>query len=157
MVRTFLPLLLGSLVFISPLQAQPEVEGLVVLHSAHSATETMDRLESALLERDIGHLRWSHHTRAAEVDIALRPTELMLLGNPALGSHLFTSRQSAGIDLPLKAVVWEDAAGRVWFGYNDPSWIAERHGIDDRMEILERMSGVLGQLSAIATETGSPD
>jgi uncharacterized protein (DUF302 family) len=157
MMRNILTLILATFVFIPPLQAQPEVDGLVILSSPHSATETMDRLETALGKRDIANMRWSHHTKAAEVDIALRPTELMLFGNPALGSHLFTSRQSAGIDLPLKAVAWEDADGRVWFGYNDPSWIAERHGIDDRTEILERMTGVLQMLSTIATGEDSLD
>lgn len=156
-MRNILTLILATFVFIGPLQAQPKVDGLIILSSPHSATATMDRLETALRKRDIANMRWSHHTKAAEVDIALRPTELMLFGNPALGSHLFTSRQSAGIDLPLKAVAWEDAGGRVWFAYNDPSWIADRHGIDDRTEVLERMTGVLQMLSNIATGEGSAD
>lgn len=151
MLRKIILLMLTVFISTSPLQAQPEVEGLVILASSHSVTATMDRLETALSERDIANMRWSHHTKAAENDIALRPTELMLFGNPALGSHFFTSRQTAGIDLPLKAVAWEDADGLIWFGYNDPSWIADRHGIDDRAEVVTRMSGVLKMLSEIAT------
>lgn len=157
MLRNVLTLILTTFALVAPLQAQPEVAGLVILSSRHSATETMDRLEIALRKRDIANMRWSHHTKAAEVDIALRPTELMLFGNPVLGSHLFTSRQSAGIDLPLKAVAWEDADGRVWFGYNDPSWIADRHGIDDRNEILERMTEILQVLRKFATGDGALD
>lgn len=157
MLRKIIPLILTLFISISPLQAQPEVEGLVILASSHSVTATMDRLETALRERDIANMRWSHHTKAAENDIALRPTELMLFGNPALGSHFFTSRQSAGIDLPLKAVAWEDAEGRVWFGYNAPTWIAGRHGIDDRAEVVARMTGVLEMLSKIATQEDAPD
>ncbi len=157
MLRNILLPILATFLFIPSLQAQPEVEGLVILSSPHSATETLDRLETALDKRDIANMRWSHHTKAAEVDIALRPTELMLFGNPALGSHFFTSRQSAGIDLPLKALAWEDADGQVWFAYNDPSWIADRHGIDDRSEVRERMTGVLQMLSKLATGEGSLD
>lgn len=157
MLRRIIPLVLTVFISISPLKAQPEVEGLVILASSHSVTATMDRLEAALSEREIANMRWSHHTKAAENDIVLRPTELMLFGNPALGSHFFTSRQSAGIDLPLKAVAWEDADGLVWFGYNDPTWIADRHGIDDRAEVVARMTGALKMLSDIATGEGTTD
>jgi uncharacterized protein (DUF302 family) len=147
-------LILAALGLVAPVQAQPVVDGLVVLASAHSVTETVDRLETALRTRDIAHMRWDHATRAAEVDIPLRPTELMLFGNPALGSDLFTSRQTAGIDLPLKALAWEDAEGVVWFAYNDPAWIAARHGIADREEVVGRMTGALRMPSGIATGEG---
>ena len=154
MLPRTIPLILAILSLATPLHAQPVADGLIVLSSPQSATETMDRLEIALGTRDIAHMRWNHSDRAAEVDIPLRPTELMLFGNPALGSHLFTSRQTAGIDLPLKALAWEDADGEVWFAYNDPAWIAARHGIDDRGEVISRMTGVLEMLSGIATGEG---
>ena len=89
--------------------------------------------------------------KAEAVGIPLRPTELLIFGNPKLGSNMFTSAQSAGIDLPMKALAWEDADGKVWLGYNDPAYIAERHGISDREAVVEKMSGALNKFSDIAT------
>lgn len=131
----------------------PEVEGLVVKKSPHSATVTIDRLAKLLKDKGITvAARWSHHEKAGAVDIELRPTELLIFGNPRVGSHFFTSAQSAGIDLPMKALAWKDATGQVWLGYNDPRYIAERHGIDDRPEIVEKMTKALDKLTDTATE-----
>ncbi|MDY6980279.1 MAG: DUF302 domain-containing protein [Pseudomonadota bacterium] len=128
-----------------------EVPGLVVKPSPHSAAETLDRLENVLKKKGIGIVtRWNHAEKAAGVDIPLRDTELLLFGNPALGSHMFTSEQTAGIDLPMKALAWEDADGQVWLGYNDPQYIADRHGIDDRAEVIKKMQGALDKLSDAA-------
>ena len=71
-------------------------------------------------------------------------------GNPKLGSNMFTSKQTAGIDLPMKALAWEDEKGTVWLGYNDPNYIAARHGITDRAEVVKKMSGALNKMSDIA-------
>ncbi len=91
------------------------------------------------------------HTKGAEgVGIALRPTELLIFGNPKLGSHFFTSNQTAGIDLPMKALAWQDADGQVWLTYNDPQYIADRHGIADRAEIVQKMSGALDKMTSAA-------
>lgn len=128
-----------------------EVPGLVVKPSPHSVAETLDRLENVLKKKDIGIVtRWNHAEKAAGVDIPLRDTELLLFGNPALGSHMFTSQQTAGIDLPMKALAWKDADGRVWLGYNDPRYIADRHGIDDRDDVINKMQGALDKLSDAA-------
>jgi len=136
----------------APGLAAAEVTGLVVKPSQYSVSETIDRLEAALTARGIGIVvRWNHAQKAEGVDIPLRPTELLLFGNPKLGSNLFTSAQSAGIDLPMKALAWEDADGNVWLGYNDPVYIAERHGIADREAVVKKMSGALNKLSDIAT------
>lgn len=94
--------------------------------------------------------RWSHSDSARDVDRALRPTELILFGNPRLGTNFFTSEQTAGIDLPLKALAWEDEDEQVWLGYNDPAYIAERHGIDDRDETIRKMTGALDNLTNAA-------
>jgi uncharacterized protein (DUF302 family) len=129
-----------------------EIAGLVVKPSQYSVSETIDRLETALTDRGIGIVvRWNHAQKAEEVGIPLRPTELLLFGNPKLGSNLFTSAQSAGIDLPMKALAWEDADGNVWLAYNDPAYIAERHGIADRDAVIKKMTGALNKLSDIAT------
>ena len=127
-------------------------EGLISKKSAHSVQKTIDRLEAILKEKGVTvALRWSHSDRANAVDIPLRPTELLIFGNPKLGSHMFTSNQTAGIDLPMKALAWEDADGQVWLSYNDPAYFARRHGIEDRPEIVENMTGALNKFTDAAT------
>ncbi|MCI0504876.1 MAG: DUF302 domain-containing protein [Gammaproteobacteria bacterium] len=126
--------------------------GLITKKSKYSTSETLDRLEAALKEKGIAvALRWNHSEKGANVGIPLRPTELLLFGNPKLGTHFFTSKQTAGIDLPLKALAWEDEKGQVWLSYNDPFYIASRHGIKDRDEIAKKMSDALNNLTSAAT------
>lgn len=127
-------------------------DGLITKKSNYSVSETLDRLEAALKSKGIAvALRWKHDEKARGVGIPLRPTELLLFGNPKLGSHMFTSNQTAGIDLPLKALAWEDDKGNVFLSYNDPAYIAKRHHINDRAEILKKMTGALNNLSNAAT------
>ena len=104
-------------------------DGLVALKSAHGAKETMDRLESAVKQRGL-HVfaRIDHAAGAAKVGKQLRATELLIFGNPQGGTPFMECAQSVGIDLPLKALVWQDESGQVWLGYNDPEWLALRHG-----------------------------
>ncbi|MCG6969160.1 MAG: DUF302 domain-containing protein [Gammaproteobacteria bacterium] len=126
--------------------------GLISKKSKYSVTETIDRLEKALKEKGITiAMRWSHSDRANKVDIPLRPTELLVFGNPKLGSNFFTSKQTSGIDLPMKALAYEDEKGQVWLTYNDPQYIADRHGIDDRKEVVAKMSKALDNFSSVAT------
>ena len=135
--------------------ASADDAGMVTKKSAHSARVTIDRLEKILNAKGLTvAMRWSHSDRAASAGIELRPTELIIFGNPALGSHLFTSRQTAGIDLPMKALAWEDEHGQTWLSYNDPAYIARRHGIEDRPEIIEKMTGALQKMTDKAV---SPD
>lgn len=127
-------------------------DGLITKKSNYSVSETLDRLEAVLKKKGITvALRWKHDEKAKGVNVALRPTELLIFGNPKIGSHMFTSNQTAGIDLPLKALAWEDAKGNVFLSYNDPAYVAKRHHIDDRAEILKKMSGALNKLSNVAT------
>lgn len=126
--------------------------GLITKASANSVTETIDKLEAVLKKKGITVVvRWAHHEKAAGAGIKLRPTELLIFGNPKLGSHMFTSQQTSGIDLPMKALAWEDADGKVWLTYNDPAYIAKRHGITDREKIVKKMTGALNKFSTIAT------
>lgn len=141
---------LCGLLVAQPLSAAPE--GMISKKSPYSVKVTLDRLEQLLQQKGITIVtRWSHDAGAKKAGIPLRPTELLLFGNPKLGSHLFTSAQTAGIDLPMKALAWEDAQGQVWLGYNDPAYIARRHGIGDRDEVLRKMSAALEALSTRAT------
>ena len=71
--------------------------------------------------------RIDHAAGAQKVGKTLRPTEVLIFGNPQGGTPLMECAQSAGIDLPLKALAWEDAQGQAWLGYNDPAWLAKRH------------------------------
>ncbi len=141
-----------SLLF-STLATAADVEGLIKKSSPYGVTETLDRLESVLEEKDITvALRWNHGRNAADVDIPLRDTEVMIFGNPKIGSHLMTSAQSAGIDLPMKALAWRDGNDQVWLAYNDPAYIAERHGIADRDEVLGKLSDALDKLTSAAVK-----
>lgn len=127
--------------------------GMISKKSHHSVKVTLDRLEAVLKKKGIGvALRWSHNEKGESVGIPLRPTELLMFGNPKLGTHMFTSNQTAGIDLPLKALAWEDESGQVWLTYNDPAYVAKRHHIKDRADVLKKMSGALDKLSTVATK-----
>ena len=104
-------------------------DGLVTVASNVGAKQTIDRLE-AVLKAGGGTIfaRIDHAAGAASVNLPLRPTELLIFGNPKGGTPLMQAQQTIGIDLPLKALAWEDAAGKVWLSYNDPVWLAGRHG-----------------------------
>lgn len=107
-------------------------DGVVALKSRHPPRETMNRLEASAKERGlIVFARIDHAAGAARVGKTLRPTEVLVFGNPAGGTPLMECAQTVGIDLPMKALVWEDAQGEVWLGYNDPAWLAMRHGVPE--------------------------
>jgi uncharacterized protein (DUF302 family) len=107
-------------------------DGLVEIKSGYSLTETITRFENAAKERKPNiFLRIDHAASAQKVGRTLRPTELLIFGNPQGGTPLMECAQSAGIDLPLKALAWEDASGQVQLGYNDPHHLAARHGSKD--------------------------
>ena len=127
-------------------------DGLVTLKSKYSAAETLDRLEGVLKKKGINvFARISHKKNAEGVKLSLRPTELLIFGNPKLGTHFFTSNQKAGIDFPMKALAWEDAKGQVWYTYNDPAYLAKRHGIKDRDDVAKKMAGALAAFAKAAT------
>jgi len=132
-------------------------DGMITKSSKFSVAETLDRLEKVLKKKGITIVtRWSHDAGANKNKIPLRPTELLLFGNPKLGSHMFTSNQTAGIDLPMKALAWEDEKGQVWLTYNDPAYIASRHKIDNRPKIVKKMTGALNKLTNVATGVVKP-
>jgi len=105
-------------------------DGLITVASAYRVAETVDRLAAAAEAAGMQvFVRVNHAAGAAEVGMSLRPTELILVGNPRGGTPLMQDCQTAGIDLPLRALAWEDADGRVWVTTNDAAWIADRHGL----------------------------
>jgi uncharacterized protein (DUF302 family) len=122
-------------------------DGLIALRSSFSSTETMDRLEENAKRRGLNiFARIDHAAGAATVGKTLRPTELLIFGNPKGGTPLMECVQSTGIDLPLKALVWQDAQGQVWLAYNDPGYIARRHGAD-LCPAIAAMRKVLSELA----------
>jgi uncharacterized protein (DUF302 family)/uncharacterized membrane protein YidH (DUF202 family) len=132
--------------------AEPPILGLVTVPSRRSAAETVERLEAFLKQKGIRlFARIPHAAGAREAGLSLRPNTLLIFGNPQVGTPLMQSRQTIGIDLPLKALVWEDEAGRAWLSYNDPHYLAARHQVQDRPETVEAMTAALHALAAAAT------
>jgi uncharacterized protein (DUF302 family) len=122
--------LAAVLVLVGHAVAAHAADGLVAVKSPHSAADTMSRLEATVKQRGLNvFARIDHAAGAAKVGKTLRPTELLIFGNPQGDTPLMECAQSAGIDLPLKALVWQDEASQVWLGYNDPAFLAQRHGV----------------------------
>lgn len=129
-------------------------EGMETLESAHSVADTMDRLEQKVSAAGFKvFARVNHGAGAKSVNMPLPPTELLIFGNPKGGTVLLQSEQTVGIDLPLKYLVWEDAAGKVRVGWNDPAWITGRHHISDKAPVVNKMTGALKKF---ATEASKP-
>ena len=103
-------------------------DGLITVPSSFNSRQTIDRLEAALKSGGATiFARIDHAAGAAANGMTLRPTELLIFGNPKGGTPLMQASQSIGIDLPMKALAWEDQVGKTWLAYNDPVWIAKRH------------------------------
>jgi len=129
-------------------QALAGSDGMIRLKSPHSATATIDRLEKALLAKGMTVFkRVSHTTGANKVGLKLRPTELLIFGNPKVGTPLMQCVQEAAIDLPQKALAYEDAKGQVWLAYNDPAYIAKRHNISGCDKAVTKITGALAKFA----------
>jgi uncharacterized protein (DUF302 family) len=126
-------------------------DGLITLSSSHGPKDTMDRLAAEVIARGLTvFARVDHAAGAADAGLSLRPTELLIFGNAKGGTPLMQSEQTIGIDLPLKALVWQDASGRTWLSYNDPGWLAKRHGLG--AEVDPAVKAMAAALNAIATK-----
>lgn len=121
-------------------------DGLIVMKSPHSAKDTMDRLEATVKQRGLNvFARIDHAAGAAKIGKLLRPTEVLIFGNPQGGTPFMECAQTVGIDLPLKALVWEDSASVAWLGYNDPAFLAQRHGAAS-CPAVENLQKALGSI-----------
>ena len=124
--------------------------GLVAVASPHSAQETMNRLEAQVKQRGLAVVaRVDHAAAASRIGKTLRPTEVLIFGNPQAGTPLMLCAQGVGIDLPMKVLVWVDAQQQTWLAYNDPVWIVRRHGGGD----CPAAENVRKALAAIAEAT----
>jgi len=128
-------------------------EGLRTVPSALGPGETMDRLEAAIKAKGMTvFARIDHAAGAAAVGLPLRATEVLIFGNAKAGTPLMQADQTIGIDLPLKVLVHQDAEGKTWLSYNDPVWLAKRHGLATAaVPIVTAMVNMLSVLAAEAT------
>lgn len=145
-----------SLILFYLISAQAHAEhsdGVIRLKSMNSVTATADKLESALKNKGMTIFkRVSHSDGAAKVGLELRPTELLIFGNPKVGTPLMQCQQLAAIDLPQKALVYEDENGQVWVAYNDPAYIANRHKITGCDDVIVKISDALAKFSRVAAQ-----
>ena len=126
--------------------------GLITIKSVHDVATTADRLENVLNQKGMNvFARINHAQGAQKVGKKLRPTELLIFGNPKVGTPLMQCRQSVAIDLPQKALIWQDEDGRVWLSYNDPEYLVERHQIKGCAEVVKKIKGALGNFAKAAT------
>lgn len=128
------------------------MNGLISTQSDFSPDETMKRVEAGIKAGGMTvFARVNHAALAVEAGLALRPTELIIFGNPRGGTPLMQASQTIGIDLPLKALVWQDASGKTWLSYNDSAWTAERHGITGLEPVVAKITQALSKITAQAT------
>ncbi len=126
--------------------------GIVSIESRFGVSETIDRLAETVTNLGLTvFARIDHAAAATKVDMALRPTELLIFGNPKGGTPLMQDWQIAGIDLPVKALAWEDETGKVWLSYNEAEWIAARHGLGAASrQAVEALARGLANVTALA-------
>ena len=130
------------------------VDGLVTIRSSYGPEETMNRFEAEVRAKGMTvFARIDHAAGAAAAGLSLRPTDLLIFGNAIGGTPLMQANQTIGIDLPLKVLVWQDASGITWLSYNDPGWLAERHGQGHEVDAtVNAMAAALGTLAGMATK-----
>lgn len=128
-------------------------DGLTTIRSNYGPNDTMNRLEASVKAKGMTvFARINHAAGAAGAGLPLRPTEVLVFGNAKGGTPLMQSVQTIGIDLPLKALVWQDASGDTWLSYNDPGWLAKRHGLSgDTEAVVRNMTAALDAVSKTAT------
>jgi len=126
-------------------------ESMISIESTHSAKETANRFESIINKKGLTLFsRIDHQSNAAGVDLDLRATEVLIFGNPKVGTPIMQCSQEAAIDFPQKVLIWEDANNKVWVSYNNPEYIKERHNVEGCDEAIMKISKVLSALSMAA-------
>jgi uncharacterized protein (DUF302 family) len=135
--------------------AHADVDGLIVKESDFDVAKTIDRLGIAMERKGIKIFKRVNHAKGAvSIGMELPAAEVLIFGTPKIGTPLMQSNPMIGLDLPLKALVWEDADGRVKLAYTDPAWLVERYGITDRENVLKKMAGALNKFTDMATQRG---
>jgi uncharacterized protein (DUF302 family) len=143
-------LCVAALVFASPVNA---ADGLIAVKSPRGVDESMNRLEALVRQRGLNvFARIDHAAGASRIGASLRPAQLLIFGNPQGGTPFMQCAQEVGIDLPLKALVWEDATAQVWIGYNDPGYLARRHGVPGCPAVDGLRKALAGLVDAVVAE-----
>lgn len=143
-------MLLTALILIVP-QARADDGDMVVKPSPHSVAGTIDRLQAVLEGKGVTvFLRVDHAANADKAGLAMKPSQLLIFGNPALGTPLMVANPKMGIELPMKALAWEDEAGKVWLGYIRPDELDERFDVDGQDEVFKKMTGALDAMTNAA-------
>lgn len=146
-------LVLASLLLAAPIAAPVAAfaEGLVQVPSSHSVAQTMDALEAAVSAAGIGvAARVDHSAGAAKVGLDLRPEQVLIFGNPKIGTPAMQADPLAGLFLPLRVLVYEDAAGKVWLAYQDPAGMLAGTAVPADADYIKTMGGALAKLTAAA-------
>jgi len=137
---------LGIMFFATNVMAQSQ--GVVVKQSAFSVEETLDRLEGVLKRKGfVVFARIDHAAAAERIEKQLEPAEILIFGNPKISTPLMQGNPVAGLDLPLKALVYQDADGKVFLVYNHPAYISRRHGIKGLTKLSKAVSRILTNLT----------
>ncbi|EON91954.1 hypothetical protein MARLIPOL_10031 [Marinobacter lipolyticus SM19] len=145
--RVFAVVLLGLSVSVQA------ADGMVKVKSRHGVHATADKLESVLKDKGMTVMARINHQQGAEkAGLELPPTEVVIFGNPKVGTPLMQCARSVAIDLPQKALIWEDSSGNTWLGYNDPEYLKSRHGIEGCDAVIEKVKGALAGFANAATE-----
>jgi uncharacterized protein (DUF302 family) len=127
--------------------------GTINIKSAYDVRTTADRLEKELIKKGMTvFTRIDHAEDAERVGRKLPPSELIIFGNPNIGTPLMQCGQSIGLDLPQKALIWKSKDGQVWYTYNDPGYLAKRHHLTECLDLLEEIRGSMGRLANTATK-----
>jgi uncharacterized protein (DUF302 family) len=134
----------------SPAQGTaPGADGLIKVRSAYSANETVERIKKDIAAKGIVFFMAIDQSKlAADAGIAVRPSTLLVFGNPPLGAQFLTSNPYSGLDWPVRLLVLQDETGAVWAAYTDFAWIARRHGITDRQAQFAMASGVVESITS---------
>jgi len=130
-----------------------DVAGMIKIKSTHSVSETINKLETVLTKKGMTIFKRVDHTAGADkVGLQLRPTELLIFGNPKVGTPLMQCSQTAALDLPQKALAYKDKDGQVWLIYNDPAYMAKRHKLKNCDAAVQKVTNALAKFARIATE-----
>lgn len=127
-------------------------DGVIHVPSAYDVSTTLERLQTALKAKGMKIFALIDHQAGGKgVGINIRPTSLLIFGNPKVGTHLMKCAQTAAIDLPMKALVYVNAQGKTILSYNDPNWMGARHAVPN-CPIIQKMSKALKHFSKVATQ-----
>lgn len=126
--------------------------GLITIQSKYSVKETIDRLVQIVESKEMTvFARIDHAANAEKQGMQMRPTELVVFGNPKVGTFIMQDKQTSGIDLPLKALAWQDESGKVWLTHNDSKWLLNRHDLSVQVgPIIIKIEDAMNSLTALA-------